>query len=102
MRIFDRTVATALPLVPRPLVRHFADRYMAGETLEDALRTVRALNAQGMMATVDVLGESIREPAEASHTVERYVQVLDAIGEHGLAANISVKPSALGLEIDRG
>jgi proline dehydrogenase len=101
MRIFDRTVATALPLVPRPLVRRFADPYMAGETLEDAVQTVRALNAERMMATVDVLGESIREPAEATVTVERYVEVLETIQGQGLDANISVKLSALGLEIDR-
>jgi proline dehydrogenase len=101
MRIFDRTVATALPLVPRPLVRHFADRYMAGETLDQAVQTVQALNAERMMATVDVLGESIREPAEATQTVERYVEVLQTIQEKGLDANISVKLSALGVEIDR-
>src|SRR5262249_40227150 len=101
MRIFDRAVATTLPIVPRPLVRHFADRYMAGETLADAVRTVQALNAQGLMATIDVLGEFIRDRSEADATVQQYVAVLDAIKQDALEASISVKLSALGLEVDR-
>jgi proline dehydrogenase len=101
MRIVDRVIAGALPAVPRPLVRRFADRYMAGETLEQAVETVRRLNAGGIMATVDVLGEFVHRPGEADATVVAYERVLDAIAEQGLDANISVKLSALGLEIDR-
>lgn len=101
MWIVDRVIAGALPAVPRPLVRRFADRYMAGETLEQAVATVRRLNAGGIMATVDVLGEFVRRPGEADATVVAYERVLDAIAEWGLDANISVKLSALGLEIDR-
>ncbi len=101
MRIVDRVIAGALPAVPRPLVRRFADRYMAGETLGQAVATVRRLNAVGIMATVDVLGEFVRRPGEADATVVAYERVLDAIAECGLDANISVKLSALGLEIDR-
>jgi proline dehydrogenase len=100
MRAFDRTVAAALPLVPRPLVRRFADRYMAGETLQDAVETVRALNRDGAMATVDVLGESITSAAEAEATATAYEHVLDAIAAARLDANVSVKLSALGIEVD--
>jgi proline dehydrogenase len=97
---FDRAMSASLPLVPRPLVRHFADRYMAGETLEDAIATVRRLNGEGMMATVDVLGEFIRAPEEAEATATAYERVLDAIAAERLDANVSVKLSALGIELD--
>ena len=100
MHTFDRAVAASLPLVPRTLVRRFADRYMAGETLEDAVATVRRLNSQDTMATVDVLGEFIRVPEEAEATTTAYERVLDAIAAEGLDANISVKLSGLGMELD--
>ena len=100
MHTFDRAVAASLPLVPRTLVRRFADRYMAGETLEDAVATVRRLNGQDTMATVDVLGEFIRVPEEAEATTTAYERVLDAIAAESLDANISVKLSGLGMELD--
>ena len=101
MRTFDRAVAASLPLVPRPLVRRFADRYMAGETLEEAVLTVRRLNDQGTMATIDVLGEFIRGPEEAEATATAYERVLDAIAAERLDATISVKLSGLGIEIEQ-
>jgi proline dehydrogenase len=100
IRAFDRVVAATLPLVPRPVVRHFADRYMAGETLEDAMAAVRRLNDRGVMATVDVLGEFIRVPEEAEATATAYERVLDAIAAERLDATVSVKLSALGIELE--
>jgi proline dehydrogenase len=100
VRIVDRLIATSLPAVPRPLVRRFADRYMAGETMQDAVDTVRALNAIGAAATVDVLGEFVHDIAQADRTATQYVEILSAIAREGLDANVSVKLSALGLEID--
>ena len=55
--LFDRLVVATLPLVPRALVKRVASRYVAGATLDDALATVRALAAEGAMATLDILGE---------------------------------------------
>jgi proline dehydrogenase len=73
---------------------------MAGETLADAVSTVASLNRIGAAATVDVLGEFVHEPAQCQATADQYVQLLDAIAEDRLDATISVKLSALGLEID--
>jgi proline dehydrogenase len=101
VKAFDRLVAASLPAVPRLVVRKIADRYIAGETLEDAVATVRGLNALGAMATVDVLGEFISRPEEAEDTATQYEQALDAIAAGQLDANVSVKLSALGIEIDR-
>jgi proline dehydrogenase len=101
VKAFDRLVAASLPAVPRLVVRKIADRYIAGETLEDAVATVRGLNALGAMATVDVLGEFISRPEEAEETATQYERALDAIAAGQLDANVSVKLSALGIEIDR-
>jgi len=98
---FDRLIAASLPAVPRPVVRRIADRYIAGETLDDAVSTVRDLNVRGAMATVDVLGEFISRPEEAEETATEYERALDAIAAGQLDANVSVKLSALGIEIDR-
>src|SRR6185503_6410887 len=100
VRIVDRLIATSLPVVPRPVVRRFADRYMAGERLDDAVATVRRLNRLGASATVDVLGEFVRDREQAEQTVEQYLEALDAIARTGLDANVSVKLTAVGLEIE--
>ena len=101
MKGVDRLLAASLPIVPRPVVRRIADRYIAGESLDDAVAAVRVLNRDGAMATVDVLGEFIRIPQEAEETAVEYQHALDAIAAGALAANVSVKLSALGIELDR-
>ena len=98
--LFDRLVVSTLPLVPRPLVKKVASRYVAGETLESALETVRALAAEGAMATLDVLGESVTHADQTRATRDQYLRTIDAIAASGLPANVSVKPTAVGLAID--
>ena len=61
MRLFDRAVVRVLPAVPRSVVRRVASPYIAGSTLADARRVAASLNAEGMRATVDVLGEEIAQ-----------------------------------------
>ena len=100
MKAFDRLIAASLPAVPRVVVRRIADRYIAGETLDDAVATVRDLNRLGAMATVDVLGEFISRAEEAEETATEYERVLDAIAAGQLDANVSVKLSALGIDVD--
>jgi len=101
MKAFDRLVVASLPAVPRVVVRRIADRYIAGDGLADAVVAVRDLNRRGAAATVDVLGESIRIPDEAEATATEYEHALDAIAAELLDASVSVKLSALGIEIDR-
>jgi proline dehydrogenase len=98
--LLDRAIVTVLPAVPKPVVRRVSARYIAGTELEDARRVVRRLNAEGKLATVDVLGEEITQPEEARAIARAYLDVLDAIDEDGLDANVSVKLSGLGMEID--
>ena len=56
-RFFNQAVVVTMPLVPRPLIWRFSQRYIAGTSLEDAYRTVRELNSAHCTATIDVLGE---------------------------------------------
>jgi proline dehydrogenase len=101
MSLFSRAVVTTMPLVPKAVVGKVASRYVAGESLEDAVRTIRRLNAEGSVATVDVLGEEVSERDKAHAAVVEYVRVLDAIQAEGLTANASIKLTMLGLKIDR-
>lgn len=100
MSLFDRVVVATLPLVPRVIVGKVASQYIAGETLADAVRTVRRLNEKGFMATVDVLGEFTNERAEAEASAREYIELLDTIVAQNIDANVSVKLTAIGLSID--
>ena len=102
MRLFDRAVVRVLPAVPRSVVRRVAAPYIAGSTLDDARRVVAALNAEGMRATVDVLGEEIARPDEAEAIARAYRDALAAIAADGLDANISIKLTGFGLKLDEG
>jgi proline dehydrogenase len=100
MQLLNDLVVRTLPIVPRTIVRSIASRYVAGETLEEAVATVKTLQAEGCMATLDVLGEDIVDVSETSATVEQYRRALEAIAANGLDSNISVKLTALGLKLD--
>ncbi len=102
MSTFNRLLVTTLPLVPKPIVRRVASRYVAGETLEDAVRVIRKLNEEGAMATVDVLGEEVHEREKALAATEENLRAFEVIHREGLDANVSVKPTLLGLKIDEG
>lgn len=102
MKAVNALIVRALPLAPKPLVRKIASRYVAGESLEDALRVVGRLNTEGCLATLDVLGEDVTRLPETEETVTEYSRALDAISRQGLHSNISVKLTALGLKIDPG
>jgi proline dehydrogenase len=97
LALLDRALVRILPAVPRTVVQRVSSRYIAGTTLAEAVDTVRGLNAEGKLATVDVLGEEISSPEEAAAFTRSYHDVLEAIELEGLDANVSVKPTALGL-----
>jgi proline dehydrogenase len=101
VRLFDRAVVRVLPAVPRAVVRRVAAPYIAGETLDDASRVVRELNAAGVRATVDVLGEDVARPEEAKVIAGAYHDALAAIEADRLDANVSIKLTGFGLELDK-
>ena len=100
MRVADRALVRLLPAVPRVVVQRLSAPYIAGPTLDDARQTVARLNANGKLATVDVLGEEVHGASEAQAVASAYHAALDAIAADRLDANVSVKLTALGLEID--
>ena len=100
MALLDRAIVRLLPAVPRPVVQKLSERYIAGPELKDARETVRRLNAEGKMATIDVLGEEITNEEEAAAIVRAYQDVFADIERCGLDSNVSVKPTALGLKLD--
>ena len=81
------------------MAKGFANRFVAGETLETALAAVKQLNAQGITATLDLLGESVHNEKEARESGAAYIAMLDSIKEQRLNANVSVKLTAMGLDI---
>src|SRR5438874_4440272 len=93
-----------------PAVRHFitsdaaarqlALRFVAGETLEDGVAAVRRLNRQGFSASLDHLGEHTTSPDEARAAADAYVALLDRIDAERLDANLSLKLTQLGLDLD--
>ena len=100
MAIFDRAIVRLLPAVPRPVVRKLSERYIAGPELKDARETVRRLNAEAKVATIDVLGEEITTEEEAAAIVRAYQDVFADIQRCGLQSGVSVKLTGLGLKLD--
>ena len=88
MSLFSRLVVVGLPLVPKFIVGKIASRYVAGETLEDALEEVKKLNAEGAMATMDVLGEEVTERDKAEAAVEEYIRLFHAIDRDKVDSNV--------------
>jgi len=100
LALFDRAIARMLPAVPKPIVRRFSGRYIAGEEIGDAIGAVRTLNETGKKATLDVLGEEVESREEAVAIHAEYERALAEIEAEGLDANVSVKLTALGLKVD--
>ena len=99
--LFNRLVVLLLPLIPKFIVRFFSKKYIAGAKVEDAIRVIKDLNSKGIMATVDVLGEEIENKSEAEKAAALYRDLLQIIDEHKLDANVSLKPTHMGLKLDK-
>ena len=97
--VFDRLVAAAVPFVPAPVVRRLGAPYVAGLTLDDALRAVAALCADGLEVTLDILGEHVADRAAAAAAADAYVATLEALQAEGLDGHVSVKLSGLGYSL---
>jgi proline dehydrogenase len=80
--------------------RRVADRFVAGTEIADAVRVTQAVNRAGMSVSIDNLGENTTNPEEARHSVQLYHQILDAIAANQLNANISLKLTHMGLDVD--
>lgn len=100
--LFHKAVATTLPIVPKSIVRRVSSRYIAGESLDEALASIAVLNRKGFTATADILGEFVNEAGEAKAGAAEYVELLRALDREKSDGNISVKLTQLGLKLDPG
>jgi len=100
MNLANQFILSAIQLLPKPLVKRFAMRYIAGEELDDALRVVKGINSKQMMGTMDVLGENVSTREESLAAVRECEEVLHSINKHHLGANLSIKLTQFGLKID--
>ncbi len=82
------------------IARRMAMRFIAGETLEEALRTVEKLNQKGIFTTLDHLGEHVSSAEEALNATDAYVAIIEKLHEAGALSNCSLKLSQLGLQLD--
>lgn len=82
------------------LARKFAARFVAGETIETGVQAALDLKAKGITVSLDLLGESVHQPAEAEHARDMYIAILRAMRQAGLEVNASLKPTQMGLDID--
>lgn len=97
----NRFILSAIQLLPRPLIKRFAMRYIAGEKLDDAVRVVRAVNSKHMTGTIDVLGENVTTREESLTAIGPCEEVLHSINTNRLDANLSIKLTQFGLKIDK-
>ncbi|MBU0560285.1 MAG: proline dehydrogenase family protein [Bacteroidetes bacterium] len=100
MEAVNSVIVNFVKILPKSVVHLFSKKYIAGEKLEDGIRVVKELNARGIIATMDVLGESVQTIDDAISAKKGAIQVLEAINEHELNSNLSIKPTQLGLLID--
>ena len=99
--MFNKMIATILPYFPKKFVWIFSKAYISGETIEDAMKASKDLNKDGMMVTLDVLGEFITSLDEAEENKQEYLKLIKIAEENNINGNYSVKPTSFGLLIDK-
>lgn len=100
MSLINKLIVAVVQLMPKSVVGFFSKKYIAGDTIEKAVKCVKDLNSRGIFATMDVLGESITRKEEAIEAKNKCIEVLDTIVKFKLMANLSLKPTQMGLSID--
>lgn len=101
MSLFNFLVKNTIMHVPSPVVRYFAKDYVAGSTLQDAVELSHDLSQKGIETTLDILGEYITEKEQAIPFKEECLRILETIKSENLDANLSVKPTQMGLLLDK-
>ncbi|HKL27249.1 MAG TPA: proline dehydrogenase family protein [Desulfuromonadales bacterium] len=101
MSLFNFLVSKTIMHVPGPIVGYFAKGYIAGSTLDDAAGVAGRLNQQGAMVTLDILGEFITTKAQATFFKEQCLKILQTIHDEKLDGNLSLKPTQMGMLLDK-
>jgi len=101
MNPLNNVIVSTLQVFPKGFVKRFAMRYIAGEFVDDAVKLTKNLNSRNIMTTIDVLGENVKTREEAIASSKASEEVLRVIDKNKLNANISIKLTQFGLEIDK-
>lgn len=101
MSFFNNLIVSTVEAMPKPVVGFFSKKYIAGDYLDQAIDVVKEFNSKNILATMDVLGESVQNKAEVEDAKRQFLDVLDSIYSNKLGANISVKPSQMGILLDK-
>jgi len=101
MPILNQLITTILPFIPKTIVGQVAKKYIAGVHLSDGVRVAKNLNGNGMKTTMDLLGEDVKSAGEAELIKNGIISIIQSIKENKLDSNVSVKPTQLGLKIDK-
>jgi proline dehydrogenase len=99
--MINKLIAGMLPYMPKKLVWIFSKKYIAGVTIDDAVRISKKLNAQGIKVTIDLLGEFITNLDQAEENMQAYLKIIDRIQSEKIDGNYSVKPTFFGLLLDK-
>jgi proline dehydrogenase len=99
--MFNKFIASILPYLPKKLIWIFSRSYISGESIEDAMRVSKDLNSKNIRVTLDVLGEFIKNLAEAEINKQEYLNLIDVSNKNGIDGNFSAKPTSFGLLIDK-
>lgn len=99
--MFNKLISNILPYMPKSVVWQFSKDYIAGETIEDAVQAALELNKNGILTTIDVLGEFIKNLDEAEANKNEYLEVIEAAELANVSGNYSLKPTFFGLLIDK-
>ncbi|MEI6885388.1 MAG: proline dehydrogenase family protein [Bacteroidota bacterium] len=99
--MFNKIITLMLPLMPKKLVWVFSKKYIAGETIDDAIRISRELNESGIKITIDLLGEFINDLGEAAENKEAYLKIIERVQKEKIDGNYSLKPTSFGLLLDK-
>lgn len=101
MMFFNKIIASILPIMPQQLVWIFSKRYIAGKTLDQAIDIAHALNNEGNVTTIDLLGEFITDLSQAKENRDEYIKIIEEVEKTDIKGNYSLKPTMFGLLIDK-
>lgn len=99
--MINKMIAGILPHMPKKLVWIFSKKYIAGESIDDAIRVSKQLNEQGAKVTVDLLGEFIKNLSEATENKNAYLDIIETFEKNKIDGNYSIKPTFFGLLLDK-
>ena len=99
MNPLHNLIVNSVRILPKSFIYIFAKKYIAGKTLADGVAVTKQLNAQGISATMDLLGESVTNKKDAIDFKEQFLELLDVIEQEKLDSNISTKPTQFGLNV---